>query len=149
REMEHQAAADRAAHHDRPLELERAAEGTHDLGIARRGEAVLRALPPVWRMRLAVPRHVEGQHAIVPGDLRVAHEVPPLPPVGTRRMQADERYAGAAFLEIDAVRAPADLHARITAENGLDLGAHLFSPSKRWRGSANRSLKYWRFAISG
>ena len=104
RQLEHDLAADRAAEHDRPLEAERRAEGQDQVDVGRGGEAVLLVLPAGGRQRLAVPRHVEGQHAEVPRDLRVVQQVAELAAVGARGVQAHERDALPGLLEVEAMR---------------------------------------------
>ena len=68
RQVEHDPAADRAPHDDRPLELD-GAECDDGGRVGRRREAILVLLPTLRRRRLAVPGHVEGKDAKARGDL--------------------------------------------------------------------------------
>src|ERR1700730_79780 len=109
RKIEHDAAADRAAHHDRLFELERLAEGADGLCIARGGELIFLAGPLRRWIRFAMPGHVEGDDAEILRKLPISEQMPPLPPVRACRVQAHQRNTGAILLEIDAMRLAADL----------------------------------------
>jgi hypothetical protein len=91
REVEHNAAADRAAHGDGAIEFQSAAERNDHFGVAGRGEAIVLVLPSLRRQRLAMPRHVERQHPKMLRHTLIHHQVAELPPVGARGVQADKR----------------------------------------------------------
>src|SRR5215470_13917046 len=148
-EIEHYAPADRAAHDHGTVERERPAERDDHVGIARRREPVLLVLEALGRKRLAVPRHVEGEQAKVPGDLLVRHQVAELTSVGAGRVQANERNALPRFLEIETVRAAVEREPQIAAGDRLERRAGHDSPPALRRGSTNRSFMYCRLAISG
>src|SRR5882724_7950081 len=73
----------------------------------------------------------------------------PLPSVRARGMQAHQRYAGAAFLEIDPVHLAVDLDMDVAADHRLDGAVHCGTPERCGRGSASTSLKYCRCAMNG
>src|SRR5262245_61710365 len=149
REIEHDPSTDRATHHHRAMELERAAERDDHLGIGGGGEAIFLPLPALGRQRFAVPGHVEGEHAIVPVNVLIQHQVAELPPVGAGRVQAEEGDALARLLEIDPVRTAVELERQVAANDGLELRGHAQRSTSARRGSASRSLTYCRLAISG
>ena len=64
RQMQRDAAADRAADQDRPVEPERGRNLQHHGGVLRRGELIFLVMPAGRRRRLAVPGHVEGDDAV-------------------------------------------------------------------------------------
>ena len=88
RQMQRDAAADRATDQDRPVEFERG----HDLedhgGVLRRGELVFLVVPAGRRRGFAVPGHVEGDDAMLRGDPRIVHQRAVLPAVGAGGVQA-------------------------------------------------------------
>ena len=106
------------------MELERAAERDDHLGIGGGGEAIFLFLPALGRRRFAVPGHIEGEHAIVSGNLLIQHQVAELPPVGAGRVQAEEGNALARLLEIDPVRTAVERERHVTAHDGLELRGH-------------------------
>ena len=83
-----------------------------------------------------MPGHVMGDDAEARGDLGVVEERAPLPPVGTRCVQAQQRDARARLLEVDAMRASFDVEMDVAADDGLDADGH-----ERLRGVARRALK--------
>ena len=125
REVEHDAPADRAAHDDRPVELHGPAEGADGGRIGLRGQAVLATLPAIGRRRLAVPGHVERQHAEAPGDFRIGQQVAVLAVVGARRMQANKRNAAPRFFEIETMSDAFYVGSQVTAGHGVELGCHV------------------------
>src|ERR1700681_2591882 len=64
-------------------------------------------------------------------------------------MQAHQRYARAAFLEIDAMHLTIDLDMDIAADHRLDIAGHVGTAERCSRGSASTSLKYCRCAMNG
>jgi hypothetical protein len=98
-----------------------------------------------------VPRQIEGNDAKMLGDRRIVHQCPELPPVGPRRMQAEERDAGAGLLDIEPMRPALELKAEIAADGGLEAGDRrgCHAASGLARGKASSSLKYLRLAIKG
>src|SRR5690606_33668282 len=98
------------------------------------------------RIRLAVPRHVEGDHAIVRRDRLVAHQVAELAPVGAGGVQADQRDALPRLLEVHAAGLAEDLHGQVAPDDRLERGAVHGVAS---RGIDSRSLKYCRLAMNG
>src|SRR5882672_6543752 len=149
REVEDDAAADRAAHHDRPVEFQRPAEGTDRLRVARRGELIFRTVPVRRRIGFAVPGHVEGDDAEILRERFIGEQMPPLPSVRARGVQAHQRNAGAIFLEVDAVHLAIDIDMDVTADQRLDIAVHDATTTKFCRGSASTSLKYCRLAMNG
>ena len=139
REVEHDAPADRAAHDHRPVELQGTAEGTDGSRVGRRRQPVLARLPAVGRRRLAVPRHVEGQHPEALRDLGVGQQMAVLPVVGAGGVQADQRDPLAGLLEVEAVRDAVDLHPQVAADHRLERGRHgsvlLRQTARRGRGA--------------
>src|SRR5262249_43618253 len=141
--------ADRAAHDHRAVERERPAERDDHLGIARGRQPIFLVLEAFGRRRLAMPRHVEGENAKVPGDVLVHHQVAELAPIRPRSVQADERNPLPGLLEVDSVRAAAQLEPQVAAGDRLErAGGHGRPPAIR-RGSASRSFTYCRLAING
>ena len=124
REIEHDAAADRAAEHDRPLELERGAERPDRFGVGRGGEPVFLVVPAIGRRRLAVPGQVEGDDAERIGDRRIGHHVPELAAVGARRMQANQRDALSRLLEVEAMRPALQRHMEIAPDDRIEPRGH-------------------------
>ena len=66
-------------------------------------------------------RHVERDDAETLRELLVREQMPPLPCVGARGVQADQRNAGAVFLEIDAMGFAADFDMDVAADYRLDV----------------------------
>src|ERR1700730_1153441 len=96
-----------------------------------------------------MPRQVECNDAKCFRELFVCQQMPPLPSVSACGMQAHQRYARAAFLEIDAMHLTIDLDMDIAADHRLDIARHV-GTAERWsRGSASTSLKYCRCAMNG
>ena len=112
RQMQHRAAADRAAHHHRPLELQRATDRHDGIDIEIGGELVSLALEAGRRRGFAVPRQIEDDDAEALGDLRIVQQRAILPPVGAGGVQADQRDPLARFLEIDAMRPAVEIEPR-------------------------------------
>jgi len=83
---------------------------------------VLPVLHPGGRRRLAVPGHVERDHAVARQHFGVVHHSAPLPRVGPRGVQAQQRDALPGLLHIDAVRHALDGQPQITAGDGLENG---------------------------
>src|SRR5260370_22731990 len=75
--------------------------------------------------------------------------MPALPSVGACGVQAHQRYARAAFLEIDAMHLTIDLDMDIAADHRLDIASHVGTAERCSRGSASTSLKYCRCAMNG
>src|ERR1700730_15610693 len=96
-----------------------------------------------------MPRQVEGNDAKCFRELVVCQQMPPLPSVGACGVQAHQRYARAAFLEIDAMHLTIDLDMDITADHRLDMAGHVGTAERLSRGSASTSLKYCRCAMNG
>jgi hypothetical protein len=136
RELEHDLAADGAAQHHGPIEPQRAAERHDQVDVGARGQPVLLVLPAHGRKRLAVPRHVEGEHAEVARDRLVEHQVAELAAVGAGGVQADERDALPGFLEVDAVGTAAERQVDVAADDRLDLRHHAL----RARGAVTTSF---------
>src|SRR5579872_7488195 len=146
RKIENNSAADRAAQDDRLLQRERPAKRENRLCVARRREAIFFAVPALRRVRLAMPWHVEGNDPEILREFLISEKVPPLPSVGARRVQADQRYSFAILLEIDAIAFAADLDVNVPADDRLTLAPHAALAT---RGSASRSLKYCKCAMKG
>jgi hypothetical protein len=70
------------------VEFQRGHDVEDHAGVLRRGELVFLVVPAGRRRGLAVPRHVEGDDAVVGGDAGMIHQAAILTPVGTRGMQA-------------------------------------------------------------
>ena len=124
REIEHDAAADRAAHHHRLVELQRVGDLQDHLDVAARGELVLLVLIALGRRRLAVPRHVEHDDAVVVGDALVVEQAAILPAVGAGGVQAEQRNALAGLLDVEPVRAAEQIEVQIAAGDRLEARAH-------------------------
>jgi len=110
RQMQHRASADRAAHHHRAVEPQRAAERHHRVDIEFRGQAIGFALETARRRGLAVPRQVEDDDAEAAGDPGIIEKRAILSPVGAGSMQADQGDSLARFLEIYPVRLTVEVH---------------------------------------
>ena len=121
REIERDAAADRAAHHHRLVELERIGDFQDHLDVAARGELVFLVLIALRRRRLAVPRHVEHDDAIVVGDALVVEQAAILPAVRAGGVQAEQRNALAGLLDVEPVRAAEQREIEIAADDGLEM----------------------------
>src|SRR5579872_3035271 len=147
RKIENNSAADRAAQDDRLLQRERPAKRENRLCVARRREAIFFAVPALRRVRLAMPWHVEGNDPEILREFLISEKVPPLPSVGARRVQADQRYSFAILLEIDAIAFAADLDVNVPADDRLTLAPHAALATTR--GSASRSLKYCKCVMKG
>ncbi len=124
REVENEAAADRAAHDDGSREIECIANVDHHPRIALGGELVLLGLEADGRQRFAVPRHVEHDDAVVSRDHRVVEEVAELAAIGARGVQADERDATPGFLDVESVRTARQREMAIAADDRLEGGFH-------------------------
>jgi hypothetical protein len=132
RQLEHDAPADRAAHHHRPLEPELARELHDHRRVAFGREAVILVLPPRRRRGLAVPGHVEGDDSEPLGYLLIVQHGPVLPAIGSGRMQAKQWNPLPRLLEIDALLPDV----RVAPDDRLELHA--------LRGAASTSFTYWR-----
>src|SRR5262249_923635 len=99
--------------------------------------------------RLAVPGHVECEKAKMPGDLLVGHQMAKLAAIGAGGVQANERDPPPSFLEVNAVRAAAELQREVAADDRLQGRGHQRASPCRRRGSASRSFRNCRLAISG
>ena len=126
--MQRDAAADRTADHDRPVEFERGRDLQDHGRVLRRGELILLLMPARRRRRLAVPGHVEGNDAMFCGDARVVHQAAILPPVAARGVQAQQRRALARLLDIDAVRPAEQIEMHVAAGDRLEPRAHAAAP---------------------
>ena len=137
RQMQRDAAADRASDRDRTVEFERG----HDLedhgGVLRRGQLVFLVVPARRRRRLAVPGHVEGDDAVAAGDAFVVHQRAVLPAVGAGGVQAQQRRARARLLEIDAVRPSEQIEMHVAADDRLECRGHATAPPARSFASAS------------
>jgi hypothetical protein len=69
RQMQRDAAADRTADQDRPIEFEGSRHLQNHGRVLRRGELVLLVVPAGRRRGLAVPRQVERDHTVAARDL--------------------------------------------------------------------------------
>ena len=88
RDLQHDRAAHRAAHHHRPLEAELEPHRADHRQIALRGEAILLQPPAVRRRRAAVIRQIERDDAEAVGHLLVVEHMAVLPRVRARGVQA-------------------------------------------------------------
>jgi hypothetical protein len=123
-EMQHDAAADRASHDDRPIETQRFDDGHDQAGVVIGGQAVFLILPAGGRRGFAVPRHVEGDDAKAAGDAGAVHQPAILPPIRAGGVQADERDSLARLFEIEAVMPAGVIEMQIAPGDWLDRGAH-------------------------
>ena len=57
-------------------------------------------------------------------EFRIREQMPPLPPVGARGVQAHQRNARAVLLEINAMHLAADVDMDVAADHRLDLTVH-------------------------
>jgi hypothetical protein len=87
RQMQRDAAADRTADQDRPVQFERCRNLQNHRRVLRRGQLVFLVVPAGWRRRLAVPGHVEGNDAMAAGDTRIVHQRTVLAAVGACGVQ--------------------------------------------------------------
>ena len=126
REIKHDAAADRAAHHHRAVELQRVGDFQDHPDVVARGELVFLVLEALRRRRFAVPRHVEHDDAIVFGDALVVEQAAILPAVGARGVQAEQRNALAGLLDIEPVRPVEQRHVEIAAGRPARSAGSLF-----------------------
>ena len=67
-----------------------------------------------------MPRHVEGDDAVVGRDTRIVEEAAELAPVGARGVQAQQRNARPRLLEIEAMRAAEQVEIEVAAGDRLD-----------------------------
>ena len=137
RQMQRDAAADRTADQDRSVEFECGRNLQNHRRVLRRGELVLLLVPARRRRRFAVPGHVEGNDAMLRRDARIVHQAAILPPVASRRMQAQQRRALARFLDIDAVRPAEQIEMHVAAGDRLEPRAHAATPGARSLASAS------------
>ena len=112
-------AAHRLAHDDGLAQIKRAAESQDELAIEFCCQLVFvfQQIEIGLRNRLAMPRHVEGDDAVVRGNIRVAELVAILPAVGAGGVKADERNALSGFLVIGAVRLALALDVDVAAHD--------------------------------
>ena len=131
RQVQHDAPADGAAHRHRLVERERIDHGHDGVDVGARCQLVLGLVPARRRRGLAVPGQVEGDDAELGKRLGVVEEAAVLPAVGARRVQAQQRDAGAGLLDIEPVRLALDVEAQIAADGGLERGfAHRLRPAR-------------------
>ena len=109
RQVQHDAPADGAAHRHRLVETERIDDGHDGVDVGARRQLVLGLVPARRRRGLAVPGQVEGDDAKLCQRLGVVEKAAVLPAVGTGRVQAEERDAGAGLLDIEPVRLALDV----------------------------------------
>src|SRR5262249_50922696 len=126
-------------------------DGQHALHVGRRGQSVFPVLPALGWGGFPVPGQIEGNDAKMPGERRIVHERAELPPVRSRRVQANERNAGAGFLHVEPMLLAVELKAQVAPDGALEVGTWASShcPSGLARGKANSSLKYLRLAMKG
>ena len=136
-DVEHDPPADRAAHQHRPVELQHVRDGKDRPCIGLGGEPVLLVLVTGRGERLAVPRHVEGDHPVVRGHRVVEHQVPVLAAVGAGGVQAEERYALPRLLEEQAARPAVELQRGVAAGDRFVFNRHRRPPAPR--GAAPRA----------
>ena len=144
REVEHDPPADRASDHHRPLEAELASDGHNEAGVGGRAQPVVRLLPAGGRGRLPVPRHVEGDDAVMPRDFGIVQHGAELAPVGAGGVEAKEGDPLSGLLEVEPVRLTVERQVSVTAGDRLDPRGHRASR----RGAASSSFTYSRYAIS-
>ena len=130
REIEHDTAADRAAHHHGLVELQRVGDLEDHPHVVARGELVLLVLVAFGRRGFPVPRHVEHDDAIVVGDALVVEQPAILPSVGARGVQAKQRNALARLLDVEPVRPSEQVEVEIAPDDELEAGAHWHSRPK-------------------
>ena len=111
---------------------ERTAEGQDQVDVPLRRQPVLLVLPADGRQRLAVPRHVEGEHAEVPRDLGVVQQVAPLAIVGAGGVQAHERDALPGFLDVEAMGAAAEVEPEVATDDRLVRRPGSHPPARGW-----------------
>src|SRR5262245_22917879 len=58
----------------------------------------------------------------MPPERGIVHQRPELPPVGARRVQANERNAGAGFLHVEPMLLAVELKAQVAPDGGLEVG---------------------------
>ena len=71
RQVENDATADGASHHNRLVEFQCAVEGADDFGVAIGGKPVFLVVPAIRRIGFSMPGQVEGQHTEMLSDLGV------------------------------------------------------------------------------
>src|SRR6267378_2613208 len=96
-----------------------------------------------------MPGHVERDDAEFFRELFVREQMPPLPSIRARGVQAHQRNPFAVFLEIDAMHFAIDFDMDVAADHRLDMAGHVDTAEPWNRGSASTSLKYCRCAMNG
>ena len=114
-EMQHDAAADRATHGHGLVECERVGDLHDQSHIVARSELVFGVLPAGRRRRLAMPRHVKGDDAVVCGDAFIVHQATILPRVGAGGVQAEQGDALAGLLDVKPLRFAEQLAIQVAA----------------------------------
>ena len=131
RDLQHDRAAHRAAHHHRLLECELEPHGADHREIALRRQAVLLQPPAVGRCRAAVIRQVERDDAKPVGDLRIVEHMAVLPRVRARGVQAQQRHALPGFLDMHAICGAVDIDRRDSARRSARSHSTLGAPVSR------------------
>src|SRR5229473_5412299 len=96
-----------------------------------------------------MPGHVERDDAEFFRKLLVREQMPPLPTIRARGVQAHRRKPRAVFLEIDAMHLAIDFDMDVAADHRLDMAGNVGTDEPWSRGSASTSLKYCRCAMNG
>ena len=122
REMEHDAAPDRASHDHRPLEVQGPRHPHHGIHVGICRQLVDALLVAVRRGRLAVQGQVEGNDPEVAGDVGIVQHRTVLAGIGPGGVEAQQGNALARFLEVDSVRLAADVEVQVAPGDGLDPG---------------------------
>ena len=132
--MQHDAAADGAAHGNGPVERKGICYGKHHTHIGVRRKPVCFLMPAFGGRGLAMPGHVEGDDPKPLGDLLIVHQRPVLAPVRTGGMKTKKRNALPGLFEINPVRTAFQLEIEIAAYDR-------FHQSFHWPFSSRRSAK--------
>ena len=125
REMQHDASADRAAHGDRLVELERVGDFDDHAHIVARGELVFGVLPAGGRRGLAVPGHVEGDDAEMFASRAHRSSAPRYWRASEPAVCRQSRgMPWPGFLDIKPVRLAEQIEMQIAAGDWLEARAH-------------------------
>ena len=135
-ELQRDAPANRATHHDGTLQTQRGAKCHHGFHVQRRGQLVFGILPARRRVRLAMPGHVKGQHPVARRHLRVVEDVPVLAIIRAGRMQAYQGYAAARLFERHPAGFACDIEGGVASDDRFEFGVHVAVS----RAHASRSL---------
>ena len=123
RQFETNIAAHRLAHDHGLFQFQCMAKGNNEFCVELRRELVfiLHQVEVLWRKRLAMPRHVERDHAEIVVVVRIANLMTVLAAIGAGRVEANHWHAFAALFVIGAICLALALNVNVAANNWIML----------------------------